>query len=194
MKRRFSALAVAGIALLLAAPAAATISRGCSASIAVMGPNIYNNLQPLIEMDASGTCSNGRPNQCRVNAHGALRACIGALWNERRSHAIPAACLASVGGNNRMNWTRWVGIYPHLPHGQNSLLDRVRVEACCPTDRFDVVHVLVRYGIDGDNGCAGQVDGRFRTVDQGDLDANFRIDCGAQRARGLCGPIRRTNP
>ena len=177
-----------------ATPAAADITRGCRASIAVMGPIIHNNIQRLIEMDASGTCSNGRPNQCRVNAHAALRACIGAMWNERRSHAIPAACQTGTGRNNRMNWTRWVGLYPHLPHGQNSLVDRVRVEACCPSNRFDVVHVQVRYGIDGDNGCAGQVDGRFETVDQDDLNASFRIDCGQERARGLCGPIRRTTP
>jgi hypothetical protein len=190
---RRAALAV-GLILATALPASADITRGCRANIAVMGPLIYNNIQPLIEMDASGTCSNGRPNQCRINAHGALRACIGALWNERRSHAIPAACLSSVGGSSRMNWTRWVGLYPHLPHGQNSLVDRVRVEACCVNDRFDVVQVRVRYGIAGDNGCAGQVDGRFRTVDQDDLDSSFRVDCGAERARGLCGPIRRTNP
>ncbi|HPD90951.1 MAG: hypothetical protein H6900_06085 [Rhodobacter sp.] len=192
---RFPLLLLGLFALALGSPARADITRGCRASIMVMGPEITANLQRLIEMDASGTCRRTQPNQCRLRAHQTLRACIGALWVGRGNHAIPAACQTGMGGSGRMNWTRWVGISPNLPHGPNSLVDRIRREACCPTRRFDVVHVRVRYGITGDDGCSGSAGGRYETVDQDDLDTRYRIDCGRQQALGICGSVpRRTNP
>ena len=132
---RFPLLLLGLFALALGSPARADITRGCRASIMVMGPEITANLQRLIEMDASGTCRRTQPNQCRLRAHQTLRACIGALWVGRGNHAIPAACQTGMGGSGRMNWTRWVGISPNLPHGPNSLVDRIRREACCPTRR-----------------------------------------------------------
>ncbi|MCA2012779.1 hypothetical protein LCM17_14880 [Cereibacter sphaeroides] len=189
---RRAALAL-GLSLLSALPAAADISRGCSAHIDVWGPTVPSGRQPVMELDASGTCSRVNPDDCRRRAFGALRECTAALWVARNNHDIPSQCQTGSGGDRRINWTRFPGIYRNLPHGQNSMIDRVRNQACCASGATGVVYVRVNRTIIGDDGCGGG--GNFSQIWTEDFDATYRVDCGHQRAIGICGAVpRRTNP
>ena len=187
---RRAALA-AGLILATALPATA-MTRGCAAQIDVIGPTVPLGSQVVMELDASGICGSN-PDDCRRRAFGALRECTGALWVGRNNHQIPSQCQPGVGGDRRINWTRFPGIFLNLPHGQNSMIDRVRNQACCPSGATGVVHVRVRRTITGGDGCGGG--GNFSQIWAEDFDQTYRVDCAHQRSIGICGAVpRRTNP
>lgn len=188
-------LTIAVAAATQAAPSFAEISRGCSAQITVTVPGrgVFN----VMDLDASGLCLGFQPNQCRVLASGALQNCMDDLWRSRNDHAIPASCTPAYdhfGGDARINWTQFSGIYANLPVSQDSMIDRVRTHACCWPGEVGEVTVSVIWETSGDNGCAGDPFSNASRASR-PLDASYTLDCYNQRLRGLCGAIpQRANP
>ncbi len=174
--------------------AAAEITRGCGGAIFVQNlpDGSFRESERIMDLNASGRCSGvSTANNCRVLARLALLECYDALWAERNAHVVPAACKPGFDtDSNRVNWTRFIGIYVNLPGGADSWIDRVRREACCNPRQFDDVTVSIRWIITGDTGCWGD-----SGASTGFLNPNYTLNCQRQRLRGICGQVpQRTNP
>ena len=178
--------------------AAADIVRGCAGTVFVsdLPAGSSSFVMDILELDASGRCSGvSTANNCRILARLALFECYDALWAERNTHEIPAACRPDTGDSNRVNWTRFPGIYLSLPGGQNSWIDRVRHEACCNPSQFGDVTVFIGWTSSGDTGCDGQTSPVFDGGAGGAINPSYTLDCTAQRLRGICGSVpQRTSP
>lgn len=152
-----AALFAVPLATALSTPAKAdTITRGCFGVILLLGEGLP--VRSLVDMDARGACEGRRnANTCRVRAHDVLRSCIDAVRTEWADHDIPNACLpTSAEGRSGMNFFTFQGIFPNLPHGPNSIEDRIRYESCCSGGgRLGDRVVSVNWAIGGDRGCFG---------------------------------------
>ncbi len=191
-------LAFVLLVLLLPSSAVADIVRGCSGRIFVgdLPDGSSSRTVNVLDLDASGRCSGvTTANNCRVLARLALLECYDALWAERNTHQIPAACRVNDGDSNWVNWTRFFGIYLSLPGGQNSWIDRVRHEACCnPSQYGNAVTVYVGWSVHGDTGCGGNTSVGGGTFG-GPIEPSYTINCNRQQLRGICGVVpQRTSP
>ncbi len=190
-------MAILMVLVFFAQSASSDIVRGCPARIDVrnLPAGSFSSSVLIMELDASGTCSGlSTANNCRVLARLALLECIDALWAERNTHQIPSACQPDFDDSNRVNWTRFPGIYATLPGGGDSWIDRVRHEACCNSAQVGEVTVSIEWSIYGGIGCSGRPTDNFASPDIGSMHPSYTIDCTRQRARGICGPMIRTNP
>jgi len=189
MKRFSYALPLAvALATMMTLPAQSQIQRGCAATIHILPDT--SNFTPvtpttvIARIDARGVCKNKtRANDCRRAAAATAKRCISDLWAARWSHEIPLSCRSKSGGRNGAD-LQWDGILPNLPHGYDSVKDRMEYYVCCSSNANNGKHsIRIALGITGDKGCGGGRDKKQYHV----FENNYGVNCQALRAGGLCG-------
>ena len=171
-----------------AAPAPAEIFRGCRGWIEISSARVGPSR--LAELDASGRCDNVRQaNLCRDRAQRRINSCADALVQDMDGTDLPWQCTSEFRSGTRVNWFYWGGIdtvpYPAEPP---SGYDRVARFACCRPDmHMEVTEVSFFAESTGDAGCYE----RTRLIGETfvDLPSVLEVNCAAEVARGICGPM-----
>ncbi len=191
MPRNRSLLAPLALTLaLLAGPALADISRGCSGRFVVSLPWGKNVI--LAELSGRSSCKKSNPNKCRLKAYEAMGKCAEAIWNDRWSHQIPMHCRAWPSGGRTQGGLRWTQVLMGLPNGGNSLKDRIEHNTCCRSGSYGKSYeVDLYYQTGGDKGCKGYIPrfGRFN-FKSGiyPVSLDYGVNCKQLIDAGLCGP------
>lgn len=176
---------ITAVAILVAAPAAANITRGCSAGLYIRGAGP----EPVVDiarLDGRGNCgSKAKANDCRRRAHSYLATCASEMWATRWDHALPNSCknMTSGRGGVSLDWLVGDGRVDR----RDSVKDRIEWEVCCGARAIQGTATFsVEMGIQGDKGCGPLKWGAKAYGDQRTLTGSYEVDCPALRLAGIC--------
>lgn len=186
--RSFLSLFLFLLALLLPIQSAHAdkIRRGCAGTILlkpVTNVPLPAGRTVMARMDSSRVCN--RPDNCRLDAYKAIRACVSDMWQLRWQHKLPASCQTTSRASGRSHFTfGWAQNFSGLPNGQNSMKDRIEARVCCQNPRpQESYRVQVHWNSGGDSGCGGSRSSKGTEQ----FISNYDINCPALRQNGLCG-------
>jgi hypothetical protein len=170
------------------APAAADITRGCSASLDVyVVDGSLSSADQLGTIEGRGGCSNkAHANDCRARARAEIDRCRNDLWNGRQVNAIPASCRSIVQGSSRSGAKlSYDGILVYSE--PNRLMARAARAACCQLrPNADKLNIQIGGRITGDKKCASTKIGKDNYQDEYGYP-KYEMSCKAWRAKGICG-------
>lgn len=189
MPTRWTAPTLIAVALgASAAPALADYASGCRAYIEISSDR--SDPTRLAELDATGHCARrAQGNLCRDRARRRIASCAEALVNDLDGSDLPWQCTTEFRSDTRVNWFYFGGVdtVPY-PDGAPSGFDRVARYACCrPSMHMETTRVSFLSRSFGNPGCYRE-DPLIGTNFVG-LPPSLEINCAAEVARGICGPI-----
>jgi hypothetical protein len=164
----------------------ADVTRICKASIEVRvlaSPQHNWSNEYIARLEGRGACANSVwANRCRERARDAIDDCRKALWDNRFTNAIPAACRSGTDTRPGARLT-WDGIatFPQ----SDRIFSRVIHSACCrQKPNASAVTVEVHGTIWGGEKCGSRVGiGHYQSDYK--MAGPFGIDCNYW-AKGIC--------